>query len=119
MVFPWISFLQERKKRLSDIEYLAIKEFGGKLVKNEGFLSATGTLATLTAASGKDMYIARAKVVFYKNTAGSTVSIADKVELQINGTAVETATFSHESEDVTPDHGVSTCDIHILSRSCC
>jgi len=65
MVFPWIPFLKERKKRLSDIEFLAIKEFDGKLktntnIKDDG---TTGDLATLTAAAGKDMYLAKAKVI--------------------------------------------------------
>ena len=93
-MFPWLVHLVGKGRRLSDIEYLAIKEFDGKLVKNEGFLSATGTLATLTASAGKDMYIARAKVIFYLNALSAASSVADKVELQINGTAVETASHS-------------------------
>ena len=89
-----------------DLAFLAKKEFDGKLSSVEGFLSVIGDLATITAAAGKDMYIARAKVIFYKNTVGAATSLADKVELQINGIAVETATFMHEAEDVTPEFGV-------------
>lgn len=105
MVGPWIHALFGRKKRLSDIEYLAIKEFDGKLVKNEGTLSATGTLATLTASSGKDMYIARAKVTFYVNALGTPESVADTVELQLDGTPIETAIFSF---DASSEGGVLT-----------
>jgi len=63
MVGPWIHALFERKKRLSDIEYLAIKEFGGKLVTNTGEQAdgGTGNTATLTASAGKDLYLAKAK----------------------------------------------------------
>jgi len=108
MVFPWVQFLKKGGAgRLSDIEYLAIKEFDGKLVKNEGFLSATGTLATLTASAGKDMYVASAKVIFYLNVAGGATAIADKVELQINGTVVETATSSQEHTGATSESGIA------------
>jgi len=93
-------------RKLSDIEFLAIKEFGGKLKKNEGFLSATGTLATLTAAGGKDMYIARAKVTLYLNATRKS-SVADKVELQINGTNVETAVWTVQGSSTSQDSGVN------------
>jgi len=94
MVGPWIAFLRKRAGgRLSDIEFLAIKAFGGKLVKNEGFLSATGDLATLTASSGKDMYLARAKVTFYSRVSNPS-SVGDKIELKVNGTVVETTGYS-------------------------
>jgi len=87
MVFPpthWFQGLKGRR-RLSDIEFLAKKDFDGKLVKNMGEQRTTiGTLATLTASSGKDLYVARA---------GVSVSFASgtiEVELRINGVAVET-----------------------------
>ena len=90
MVGPWIHALFGRKKRLSDIEYLAIKEFGGKIKTDEGFLSAAGDLATLTASAGKDMYLASAKVTFFANTVASAAAIADEVVLKLNGTVIET-----------------------------
>ena len=63
-MFPWLVTLWKSGRRLSDIEYLAIKEFGGKLVENTvTSQSATGDGATLTASSGKDMYLAYAKCV--------------------------------------------------------
>ncbi len=81
------AFLQ-RKGRLSDIEFLAIKEFGGKIVSNEGTVTTTGDLATLTANSGKDMYLAKAKVSVMPNTLATGIS-PYLVELKINGTTVE------------------------------
>jgi len=53
-----------KKGKLSDIEYLAIKEFDSKLVTNTGQQAdgGTGNTATLTASSGKDLYLAKAKV---------------------------------------------------------
>jgi len=47
---------------LSDIMFISVKEFGSKLRTTEGTLSATGYLCTLTANTGKDMYLAKAKV---------------------------------------------------------
>jgi len=90
MVGPWIHALFGRKKRLSDIEYLAIKEFDGKLRSDEGFLSAAGDLATLTATAGKDMYIARAQVTFFQNTGTANPAAADEVVLKLNGVIIET-----------------------------
>lgn len=89
---PWLPFLFARRKRLSDIEFLSIKDFDGKLRKNEGDVSVTGDLATLTASSGKDMYIARAKIIFRKNIVTSSIEdITSVVALKINGTTVEKA----------------------------
>ena len=67
MVGPWIHALWKRGRRLSDIEYLSIKEFGGKLRQANGTLSGLGDLATLTATAGKDMYVARARISMNTN----------------------------------------------------
>ncbi len=85
-MFPWIVFLKERKKRLSDIEYLAIKEFGGKLVQNDNSRTTTGDLATLTAASGKDMYLVAAKINMQESGAGEGILT---VQLKINAVVIE------------------------------
>jgi len=77
---------------MSDILFLSVKEHANKLVKNEGFSSTTGDLATLTASSGKDMYLARAKVVFYTNNTVNTTG--DEVVLKVNGTVIETVKHS-------------------------
>ncbi len=77
-------------RKLSDIEYLSIKEFDGKLVQNDGVLTgATGDLCTLTASSGKDMYLASASLWFsYASASGS--SSPDFV-LYVNGVEIERA----------------------------
>ena len=64
MVGPWLHSLWQRGRRLSDIEYLSIKEFDGKLVTNtdEQADGGTGNTATLTASGGKDLYLVKAKV---------------------------------------------------------
>jgi len=71
-----------------DIAYLSKKEFDGKLRQADGSLSVTGDLATLTANAGKDMYLAKATVVFYNNSA-SNPTVASKVSLLLNGVTVE------------------------------
>lgn len=74
---------------LSDIEFLSIKEFEDKVRSDEGTLSTTGDLATLTANVGKDMYIASAKVVFY--VLASAFEVNNQVALKINGVTIEIA----------------------------
>jgi len=87
---PSILFKVGKGRKLSDIEFLAIKEFDGKLKKNEGVKTTTGDLATLTATSGKDMYIARAKITVY-NDGGGTGASQNVVVLKINGIIIETS----------------------------
>jgi len=105
---PLILFKTLKGGKLSDIEFLSIKEFEGKVRKIEGFLSAIGDLATLTANTGKDMYIARAKVIFYANSSSPGAMIADKAELKINGVTVETATSTMIDEAAADTAGVLT-----------
>jgi len=98
MVGPWVSFvfsgavalLKPEEEDVGDIEYLATKEFDGKLRENAGTLSAAGTLATLTATSGKDMYLAKAKVILHRLNVNQNAENAD-VDLVINGLVQETA----------------------------
>lgn len=93
VIFPALSV---RRKKLSDIEYLSIKEFEGKTRQNNGTRTTTGTLATLTAAAGKDMYLAKAKVTVYDQDAGNTES-AD-IELSFNGVVQETVNLGGSTE---------------------
>jgi len=80
---------------MGDIEYLAIKEFDGKLRSNEGTLSATGDLATLTANTGKDMYLASAKCTFYLNNDSNAISLQNEVQLSVNAVIIERAITSY------------------------
>ena len=97
MVFPWIHFPTILPKggaaTLSDIMFLAVKEYNGggtsKLFTDEGTLSATGDLASITASSGKDLYLAKAKVSARHET-GATGTATGIVELKANGTIVAT-----------------------------
>ena len=101
MVFPVIFFPTILPKggaaTLSDIMFLAVKEYNGggtsKLFTDEGTLSATGDLASITASSGKDLYLAKAKVSARHET-GATGTATGIVELNANGTIV--ATYSVE-----------------------
>jgi len=96
MVGPWLQSLWKAGKRLSDIEYLAIKEFDSKLVHNEGALTSTGTLCTLEASSGKDLYLASA-TVYVKIDQVQTQASVGTIELQADGTVIETASIGTES----------------------
>jgi len=105
MVFPWVSFLKERKKRLSDIEYLAIKEFDGKLRENENNVAsgATGDLVTLTANSGKDLYLARAKCTIIPNAGND--SFTGEIVLKVNGVIFETTKWRRKGSTGAGDTG--------------
>jgi len=75
-------------QEMGDIEYLSKKEFDGKLRSAEGLLSngATGTLVSLTANTGKDMYIAKAKINWEVST-GNTELLT--LQLRLNGVPIE------------------------------
>ncbi|HDY86532.1 MAG TPA: hypothetical protein ENH82_00270 [bacterium] len=79
---------------MSDIEFLTIKEFDGKLRSDEGPLSVAGDLATLTANSGKDMYIATAKVTYFSNNVGTASGTVTEVVLKLNGVIKETSKYT-------------------------
>jgi len=82
----WKTLIQ-RKGKLSDIEYLSIKEFGNKTRTNTGSRTTTGTLATLTATGGKDMYLGVAKI----SAIGVQFPAASvTVDLVVNGVIKET-----------------------------
>ncbi|MDH3313187.1 MAG: hypothetical protein OEM28_08575 [Nitrosopumilus sp.] len=51
-------------------------------------------MATLTVDTGKDMYLARVKVIFHTNTITRNLSAADEVVLKVNDTIIETAKYS-------------------------
>jgi hypothetical protein len=103
MVFPWIPYLQKRAGgKLSDIEFLSIKEFGSKRNDADNTVTITNsttetTVVTQTATSGKDMYLGDANCQFNQLVGRSTVEIT--LQLYVNGTVVETARF------VTSDGG--------------
>ena len=89
MVFPWIPFGKGGKK-LSDIEFLSIKEFDGKLVTNvsEQLDGGTGNAAALTASGGKDLYLVKGSILITQDT-GTGTSVGCDIDL-IADTVVKT-----------------------------
>ena len=105
MVGPWLNSLWERGGgKLSDIEYLAVKEFDGKISTAEGTVTATGDIATITAGSG-DMYLAKAKVSARSEATGVAAGTVI-VELKVNGTIK--ATWSCDLGMTTSGDGTGT-----------
>ena len=100
-MFPWNLFLKEGgKKRLSDIEYLAIKDFDGKRVDNDGevTLAATTTettIVTVTANSGKDMYLGGAEASWLQSAGATNNSITFR--LFLNAVELEKKVFEREN----------------------
>jgi hypothetical protein len=92
----WTTTLRPRGRRISNIEFLAIKRFEGKLrdtgdpnpTCNEGNRTSVGDLASVTAGTGKDLYLATAKISWRGND--DTADNAVTIELKINGNVVET-----------------------------
>jgi len=82
---------------MGDIEFLAKKEFDGKLRSAQGFLSAVGDLATLTANTGKDMYVSGAKITYFQEDEVNAVS-GNEVTLVVNGVTVETTNWTTGSD---------------------
>lgn len=84
---------------MGDIEYLSIKEFDGKTVKDNGVLASgvTGDIATLTASGGKDMYLAVAEGSVIN---AGTVLGTNRIELLINGSIVETININVDTDNI-------------------
>ena len=74
---------------MDDIEYLSIKDFNSKLRSNDSVRTTTGVLATLTANTGKDMYLASA-IISCGSTSAGTPSGLYTVQLRVNSVVVET-----------------------------
>jgi hypothetical protein len=101
MVFPFITFtgIKGGRTRLSDFEFLSIKEFGGKLIHE---LSAEFTTdadqVTYTVPSGKTFYHLKSKLYPVTDVviAGNSLRRSD-VELTFDGTVKDALTFNHVS----------------------
>jgi len=96
MVGPWIHALFGRRKRLSDIEYLAIKDNDGKRVDADAEVSIadSGTetdIVTVTANSGKDMYLGGAKMNFATTVGSGSTDVTFR--LFVNGVELEKFVF--------------------------
>ena len=95
MVGPWIHALWSRGKRLSDIEYLSIKDHDGKRVDADATVTITNTteldVVTKTASSGKDMWLGGASISWSRTVTAGTPRVV--FQLYINGAVDERADF--------------------------
>ena len=74
-----------------DLAFLSKKEFDGNIVTNQvGRNGTTGDVASITAASGKDLYAAKAKVNMVYDGAGTSGTV---IELKLNAVVKETFQF--------------------------
>ncbi len=104
MVFPFITFtgIKGGRTRLSDFEFLSIKEFGGKLIHE---LSAEFTTdadqVTYTVPSGKTFYHLKSKLYpvtdVFKTSAPNGGTRRTDVELTFDGTVKDIITYSHSA----------------------
>jgi len=89
MVGPWITFVKPRRRKVSDIEYLAAVEFGalssGALTSSSVLFSTTGVKAIITPAAGKFAYITKAYV---EGTPQGTSGVPSFVAQLRNATSV-------------------------------
>ena len=93
MIFPVIQFARSVRRQVSDIEYLATIESGNgagnsTLKTDEGTLSATGDLASITASASKDLYLAKAIVSVRAESITTAATVI--VVLKVNGVIKET-----------------------------
>jgi len=68
--------------------------FDGRLKSAEGFLSTIGDLATLTASTGKDLYLVNAKITYFNKATSISLS-GNEVVLKINAVVNETTNYSN------------------------
>ncbi len=94
-IMPIVSIVRAAFDEMSDIQFLAIKEFNGKLVEDEGgqAVNTTGDLATLTADTGKDMYLGKAHASVSLDGLGTTAGVGTIV-LKVNGLVKDTWNFA-------------------------
>jgi len=107
MVFPpihWFQGIEGAVRILSDLEYLAIKEFDGKLTGSlSSEFTTNATQITVTPATGKTFYHLRSRLYPVLNTAVATTDDADAtaradVELKNESTVIDVLTFEAKSQ---------------------
>ncbi len=113
-MFPWLVHLVGKGRRLSDIEYLAIKEFDSKLFTEISSEFTTNAVQiTRTIANGKDFYLAKASLYPVVNTvvaainggAGTTaVNRRADVEIKYDGTVIDVLTHDQETGQDDANH---------------
>ena len=109
MVFPCVTFTGIRgRRRLSDFEFLSIKEFGGKLIHElSAVFSTDADQVTYTVPNGKTFYHLKSKLYPSGSniSAGTTASRGVNVQLTLNGTVKDVLTFTQASAHATGGNG--------------
>jgi len=98
MVFPFITFtgIKGGRTRLSDFEFLSIKEYGGKLIHElSAEFSTSADQVTYTVPSGKTFYHLKSKLYPVSGVIGGGTSSTKEVdvELTFDGTVKDVLTF--------------------------
>ncbi len=65
------------RRKVSDIEFMSIKQFLGKILKNHSNRTTTGVITSVTPATGKTFYLAKASSFAYSNPAGVNANQGD------------------------------------------
>ena len=73
---------------MSDILFMSVKEHAGKKVQADGMASTVANICTLTASTGKDLYLAEAQINCKSTGVGGTTNVT--VVLKANGIVIET-----------------------------
>jgi len=115
MVFPFITFtgIKGGRTRLSDFEFLSIKEYGGKLI-HELSAEFTGNAdqVTYTVPSGKTFYHLKSKL--YPVTDVFVLTGGDRrtdAELTFDGTVKDIITYSHSAiRDTSTNRSYASTD---------
>ena len=86
-VLEWVDSSGGGSTSMGDLSLLLLKEFEGKLLFSRSTRTTVGTLGSITASTGKDLYIVSAKITLFLDTIpGEGLST---IFLQINGVVVE------------------------------
>ena len=116
-IHPFSSLTQVVEETLSDLEYLAIKEFDGKLIKSlSSEFTGNATQITITPASSKTFYHLRSKLypvidVIALPGGGVGNSVINRradVELINDGIVIDVLTLQMQARQADADMGSSS-----------
>jgi len=118
MVGPWIAFIPPLVRvisggdEMSDIQFLAIKKFDGKLFKELSVeFSGNATQITHIVPNNKTFYLARVKLypvvntIFFSGTPNAIVNRRTDIEINFDGALVDVVTFDEESRTGNQGNG--------------
>ena len=88
---------------MSDIEFMSIKQFQGKILKADGSVATAAEIASIVPATGKTFYIAGASVAF-DDTSITSANSAARVALRNDTVTLEVKIF--EGKIVSSGSGI-------------